>query len=144
MNNTSPHKARTAQEPGLVSLDSLPTALSARWTIGALGRQRLYILSGRFGPDRRFCSRYVVFPEQTPDRPHGDQWQIHVLNGEQDYTKGRLDILQEMLTETPDADGRGEHSLRLGIAANAQSAQQECVEHAVAGIEPVPAEAPVG
>lgn len=132
MNNNSPHKARAAQEPGLVSLDSLPPALAARWTIGAFGRQRLYILSGRFGTERRFCSRYVVFPEQTPDQPRGDQWQIHVLNGEQDYTKGRLDILHDMLTETSNLSGRSEHSQMLGVAADPQQAQQECVEHAVA------------
>lgn len=132
MNNTSPHKARAAQEPGLVSLDSLAPALAARWTIGAFGRQRLYILSGRFGAERRFCSRYVVFPEQTPDQPRGDHWQIHVLNGEQDYTKGRLDILHDMLTETPSMSGHTEHSQMLGIADDPQQAQQECVEHAIA------------
>ena len=36
-----------------------------------------------------------------------------------------------MLNESPDADGRLEHSLRLGMADDAQQAQQECVEHAV-------------
>ena len=148
MNNNSPHKARAAQEPGLVSLDPLMPALAARWTIGALGRQRLYILSGRFGAERRFCSRYVVFPEtiiESPLRkpgsaappprtagPSGDRWLVHVLSGEQDYTKGRLDLLQDVLTETADGDGRLEHSLRLGMADDAQQAQQECVEHAVA------------
>jgi len=146
LNNNSPHKARAAQEPGLVSLDLLLPALAARWTIGALGRQRLYILSGRFGTDRRFCSRYVVFPETIlestlhrpappPPRsapPGGDRWLIHVLSGEQDYTKGRLDLLQDVLTETSDAGGRLEHSQRLGMADDAQQAQQECVLHAVA------------
>lgn len=147
MNNPSPHKARAAQEPGLVSLEMLLPALAARWTIGALGRQRLYILSGRFGAERRFCSRYVVFPETIiespmrrdqpapPPRPNsgrGDRWVVHVLSGEQDYTKGRLDLLQDVLTETPDADGRLEHSQRLGMADDAQQAQQECVEHAIA------------
>jgi len=147
MNNNSPHKARAAQEPGLVSLDPLMPALAARWTIGALGRQRLYILSGRFGAERRFCSRYVVFPEtiiESPLRrdpappqprsgsPRGDQWLVHVLSGEQDYTKGRLDLLQDVLTETPDAQGQLEHSQRLGMADDAQQAQQECVEHAIA------------
>lgn len=147
MNNNSPHKARAAQEPGLVSLEPLMTALAARWTIGALGRQRLYILSGRFGAERRFCSRYVVFPETIiesplrkdhvpppprPDGPRGDRWLVHVLNGEQDYTKGRLDLLQDVLTEAPDAEGRLEHSQRLGMADDAQQAQQECVEHAIA------------
>ena len=148
MNNTSPHKARAAQEPGLVSLDSLLPALAARWTIGALGRQRLYILSGRFGAERRFCSRYVVFPETIiespmrrpdqavppprPDGLRGDRWLVHVLNGEQDYTKGRLDLLQDVLTEAPDTAGRLEHSQRLGMADDAQQAQQECVEHAIA------------
>ncbi len=147
MNNNSPHKARAAQEPGLVSLDPLTTALAARWTIGALGRQRLYILSGRFGAERRFCSRYVVFPETIIESPlrrpdyapppraagaRGDRWLIHVLSGEQDYTKGRLDLLQDVLTEMPDAAGRLEHSERLGMADDAQQAQQECVEHAVA------------
>lgn len=146
MNNNSPHKARAAQEPGLVSLEPLLPALAARWTIGALGRQRLYILSGRFGAERRFCSRYVVFPETIiesplrkpehtpPPRPagvRGDRWLVHVLSGEQDYTKGRLDLLQDVLTEAPDASGRLEHSLRLGMADDAQQAQQECVEHAV-------------
>lgn len=147
MNNPSPHKARAAQEPGLVSLDSLLPALAARWTIGALGRQRLYILSGRFGAERRFCSRYVVFPETIIESPlrrpdqappplppggaRGDRWLVHVLSGEQDYTKGRLDLLQDVLTESPDAVGRLEHSLRLGMADDAQQAQQECVEHAV-------------
>ena len=147
MNNSSPHKARAAQEPGLVSLETLLPALAARWTIGALGRQRLYILSGRFGAERRFCSRYVVFPETIiesplrkpehappprPDGTRGDHWLIHVLSGEQDYTKGRLDLLQDVLTETPDAQGRLEHSQRLGMADDAQQAQQECVEHAIA------------
>lgn len=148
MNNNSPHKARAAQEPGLVSLDPLTPPLAARWTIGALGRQRLYILSGRFGAERRFCSRYVVFPEtiiESPlrnpayaappprqDGPRGDRWLVHVLSGEQDYTKGRLDLLQDVLTETPDAHGRLEHSQRLGMADDAQQAQQECVHHAVA------------
>lgn len=147
MNNNSPHKARAAQEPGLVSLDPLTTALAARWTIGALGRQRLYILSGRFGAERRFCSRYVVFPETIIESPlrrpdyapppraagsRGDRWLVHVLSGEQDYTKGRLDLLQDVLTEAPDAAGRLEHSERLGMADDAQMAQQECVEHAVA------------
>ena len=146
--NNPPHKARAAQEPGLVSLDALLPALAARWTIGALGRQRLYILSGRFGAERRFCSRYVVFPETIiesplrnpahaappprPDGLRGDRWLVHVLNGEQDYTKGRLDLLQDVLTETPDAHGRLEHSQRLGLADDAQQAQQECVAHAVA------------
>jgi len=148
MNNPSPHKARAAQEPGLVSLEALLPALTARWTIGALGRQRLYILSGRFGAERRFCSRYVVFPETIiesplrrpdyvapparPDGPPRDRWLVHVLNGEQDYTKGRLDLLQDVLTESPDAQGRLEHSQRLGMADDAQQAQQECVEHAIA------------
>jgi hypothetical protein len=148
MNNNSPHKARAAQEPGLVSLEPLMPALAARWTIGALGRQRLYILSGRFGAERRFCSRYVVFPETIIESPlrrpdhaappppqdglRGDRWLVHVLNGEQDYTKGRLDLLQDVLTETPDAEGRLEHSQRLGMADDAQQAQQECVEHAIA------------
>lgn len=138
MNNNSPHKARAAQEPGLVSLDQLPTALAARWTIGALGRQRLYILSGRFGADRRFCSRYVVFPEalaEPPARqvaPQGDRWLIHVLHGEQDYTKGRLDLLQDKLTEPPDAAGVLSHGALLGTADDAQQAQRNCVEHAVA------------
>ncbi len=147
MNNNSPHKARAAQEPGLVSLESLLPALAARWTIGALGRQRLYILSGRFGAERRFCSRYVVFPETIiesplrkpdhvppprPDGVRGDRWLVHVLSGEQDYTKGRLDLLQDVLTESPDVAGRLEHSRRLGMADDAQQAQQECVEHAVA------------
>ncbi len=144
MNNPSPHKARAAQEPGLVSLDSLLPALAARWTIGALGRQRLYILSGRFGAERRFCSRYVVFPETiiesslhkpAPPRggsPQGDRWLVHVLSGEQDYTKGRLDLLQDVLTETAAGNGRLEHSLRLGMADDAQQAQQECVHHAIA------------
>jgi hypothetical protein len=137
MNNNSPHKARAAQEPGLVSLDLLPTALAARWTIGALGRQRLYILSGRFGTDRRFCSRYVVFPEalaEPPVRqspPRGERWLIHVLHGEQDYTKGRLDLLQDKLTEPPDSEGRLPHGALLGTAEDAQQAQQDCVEHAL-------------
>lgn len=145
MNNTSPHKARAAQEPGLVSLDALLPSLTARWTIGALGRQRLYILSGRFGADRRFCSRYVVFPETIIESslhrpapppahsgpPRGDRWVIHVLYGEQDYTKGRLDLLQDVLTETPTTEGHLEHSQRLGMADDAQQAQQECVLHAI-------------
>ena len=158
MNNPSPHKARAAQEPGLVSLETLLPALAARWTIGALGRQRLYILSGRFGAERRFCSRYVVFPETIIESPlrrpdhvpplpppggaRGDRWLIHVLSGEQDYTKGRLDLLQDVLTESPDGEGRLEHSHRLGMADDAQQAQQECVDHAVlSGHGKPPAEA---
>ena len=67
--NTHLSKARAAQESGLVSLDTLAPTLSACWTIGAFGRQRLYILSGKFGPEQRFCSRYVVYPESGPELP---------------------------------------------------------------------------
>ncbi len=122
------YKTRSAQEPGLVSLDLLLPTLGAVWTIGAFGRQRLYILSGKFGPDRQFCSRYVVFPD-----PSGlGHWRFHALIGKQDYTKGRLDILQERLLEEPDGAGNLEHSIVLGTAADAQQAQRECVEHAIA------------
>ena len=122
------YKTRSSQEPGLVSLEPLLPSLGAVWTIGAFGRQRLYILSGKFGPDRQFCSRYVVFPE-----PSGlGHWRFHVLTGKQDYTKGRLDILQERLLEMPDAAGQLEHSINLGTAADAQQAQRGCVDHAIA------------
>ena len=42
-----------------------------------------------------------------------------------------MDLLQDVLTEAPDAAGRLEHSHRLGMADDAQQAQQECVDHAV-------------
>jgi len=132
----STYKTRTAQEPGLVSLELLQPSLGAVWTIGAFGRQRLYILSGKFGPEKQFCSRYVVFPDPTDL----GRWRAHSLTGKQDYTKGRLDILQERLLELPNSDGSLEHSVFLGTADDAQQAQRECVEHAIAtgnGIEAV-------
>ena len=111
-----------------MSLEPLLPSLGAVWTIGAFGRQRLYILSGKFGPEKQFCSRYVVFPE-----PSGlGHWRFHALTGKQDFTKGRLDILQERLLELPDAAGNLEHSIVLGTADDAQEAQRECVEHAIA------------
>ncbi|MGI4788578.1 MAG: hypothetical protein ACRYFS_06980 [Janthinobacterium lividum] len=125
-------KARAAQESGLVSLDSLAAALSACWTIGAFGRQRLYILSGKFGPEQRFCSRYVVYPESGPEQPQANIWRFCLLNGQQDYTKGRLDILQDRIAELPDPKGLLEHSVVLGTAETARLAQQECVTHAIA------------
>ena len=101
--NTHLSKARAAQESGLVSLETLAPAISACWTIGAFGRQRLYILSGKFGPEQRFCSRYVVYPESGPELPQASRWRFCLLHGQQDYTKGRLDILQtelrKLLTE---------------------------------------------
>lgn len=132
MRNTISSKGRSGHEPGLVSLEPLLPSLSACWTIGAFGRQRLYILSGRFGPDKTFCSRYVVFPDMQEDSPHVERWMIRALNGKQDYTKGRLDILQDWLAETPDPEGRTTHSVVLGIAEDAEQAQRECVEHAIA------------
>lgn len=146
MKNNSPSKTRSGQEPGLVSLEPLRPTLSACWTIGAFGRQRLYILSGRFGPENSFCSRYVVFPEalvasslpaqELPpsrrDQPSSCRWLIRALQGKQDYTKGRLDILQTWLAETPDGAGLLEHSIALGAADDAEQAQRECVEHAIA------------
>ena len=125
-------KARAAQESGLVSLEPLASALSACWTIGAFGRQRLYILSGKFGPEQRFCSRYVVYPESGPEQPQASGWRFCLLHGQQDYTKGRLDILQDRIAEMPGATGLMEHSLVLGTVETARMAQQECVSHAVA------------
>ena len=125
-------KARAAQESGLVSLDTLAAALSACWTIGAFGRQRLYILSGKFGPEQRFCSRYVVYPESGPELPQATGWRFCLLHGSQDYTKGRLDILQDRIAELPDPAGLMEHSAVLGVAETARLAQQECVTHALA------------
>ena len=130
--NTHLSKARAAQASGLVSLDPLAPALSACWTIGAFGRQRLYILSGKFGPEQRFCSRYVVFPDGTASQPHGGRWRYCILNGQQDYTKGRLDILQDRLAEAPDPQGLLEHSILLGTTDDSQQAQQKCVDHAIA------------
>ncbi len=125
-------KARAAQESGLVSLETLAPAISACWTIGAFGRQRLYILSGKFGPEQRFCSRYVVYPESGPELPQASRWRFCLLHGQQDYTKGRLDILQDRIAETPDGAGLMEHSVVLGTMETARLAQQECVSHAVA------------
>ncbi len=125
-------KARAAQESGLVSLEPLATAISACWTIGAFGRQRLYILSGKFGPEQRFCSRYVVYPESGPEQPQASRWRFCLLHGQQDYTKGRLDILQDRIAELPNATGLMEHSVVLGTMESARLAQQECVTHAVA------------
>ncbi len=130
--NTHLSKARAAQESGLVSLDTLAPALSACWTIGAFGRQRLYILSGKFGPEQRFCSRYVVYPESGPEQPQASRWRFCLLHGQQDYTKGRLDILQDRIAELPDPAGLLEHSVVLGVMETAREAQQECVSHAVA------------
>ncbi len=142
--NTHLSKARAAQESGLVSLDTLATALSACWTIGAFGRQRLYILSGKFGPEQRFCSRYVVYPDSGPDLPQATGWRFCLLHGQQDYTKGRLDILQDRIAEMPSAAGPMEHSLLLGVMPSAREAQQECVSHAVsAGNGRVEVSAPV-
>lgn len=124
-------KARAAQESGLVSLETLAPTLSACWTIGAFGRQRLYILSGKFGLDQRFCSRYVVYPESGAELPQAGRWRFCLLNGTQDYTKGRLDILQDLIAELPDPKGLLEHSVVLGTAENARQAQQECVTHAI-------------
>ena len=124
-------KARAAQESGLVSLETLVPTLSACWTIGAFGRQRLYILSGKFGPEQRFCSRYVVYPESGPETPQASRWRFCLLNGSQDYTKGRLDILQDRIAEIPDPAGLLEHSVVLGTMESARLAQQECVTHAV-------------
>lgn len=129
--NTHLSKARAAQESGLVSLDTLAAALSACWTIGAFGRQRLYILSGKFGPEQRFCSRYVVYPESGPELPQASRWRVCLLTGQQDYTKGRLDILQDRIAELPDPAGLMEHSVVLGVMETAREAQQECVLHAV-------------
>ncbi len=130
--NTHLSKARAAQESGLVSLETLAPAISACWTIGAFGRQRLYILSGKFGPEQRFCSRYVVYPESGPELPQATRWRFCLLHGQQDYTKGRLDILQDRIAETPDGAGLLEHSVVLGTMETARLAQQECVSHAVA------------
>jgi hypothetical protein len=139
-------KARAAQESGLVSLDPLAPTISACWTIGAFGRQRLYILSGKFGPEQRFCSRYVVYPESGPELPQASRWRFCLLHGQQDYTKGRLDILQDRIAETPDGTGLMEHSVVLGTTETARLAQQECVSHAVASgsgrVEAPAAEAP--
>ncbi len=136
-------KARAAQESGLVSLETLAPALSACWTIGAFGRQRLYILSGKFGPEQRFCSRYVVYPESGPERPQATGWRVCLLHGSQDYTKGRLDILQDRIAELPDTAGLMEHSRVLCIKDTARDAQQECVAHALSagGGRPEPAAA---
>ncbi len=125
-------KARAAQESGLVSLEPLAAAISACWTIGAFGRQRLYILSGKFGPEQRFCSRYVVYPESGPEQPQASRWRFCLLHGQQDYTKGRLDILQDRIAELPNPTGIMEHSMILGTAETARLAQQECITHAVA------------
>ncbi len=124
-------KARAAQESGLVSLETLAPTLSACWTIGAFGRQRLYILSGKFGPEQRFCSRYVVYPESGPELPQASRWRVCLLHGSQDYTKGRLDILQDRIAELPNPTGIMEHSIVLSIAETAREAQQECVTHAI-------------
>ena len=124
-------KARAAQESGLVSLETLAPTLSACWTIGAFGRQRLYILSGKFGPEQRFCSRYVVYPESGPELPQAARWRVCLLHGQQDYTKGRLDILQDRIAELPDTAGLMEHSIVLCVMETAREAQQECVTHAV-------------
>ncbi len=130
--NTHLSKARAAQESGLVSLEPLATAISACWTIGAFGRQRLYILSGKFGPEQRFCSRYVVYPESGPELPQASRWRFCLLHGQQDYTKGRLDILQDRIAELPNPTGIMEHSIVLGTMETARLAQQECINHAVA------------
>ena len=139
-------KARAAQESGLVSLETLAPTLSACWTIGAFGRQRLYILSGKFGPEQRFCSRYVVYPESGPEQTQASRWRFCLLNGQQDYTKGRLDILQDRIAELPDPKGLLEHSVVLGIMETARLAQQECVTHAVAAgngkVEPIAEDIP--
>ena len=125
-------KARAAQEAGLVSLETLAPTLSACWTIGAFGRQRLYILSGKFGLEQRFCSRYVVYPESGSESAQAGRWRFCLLNGQQDYTKGRLDILQDRIAELPNPTGLLEHSVVLGTTETARQAQQECVTHAAA------------
>ena len=74
----------------------------------------------------------MVYPESGPEQPQASRWRFCLLHGQQDYTKGRLDILQDRIAELPNPTGIMEHSAVLGTMETARLAQQECISHAVA------------
>ncbi len=127
------HASSRRRKADLASLEALPPALEAVWTVSSFGREPLFVLSGRFGKDAAFCSRFVVFP--TMD---GSKWIVLALIGEEDFTRGGLSRLSRQILNQAQATVEGdpnamrsERRLVLGAAADCMDAQRLCVEYAV-------------
>lgn len=120
-------------QANLASLDALPPGLEARWMVSHFGREPLFVLSGRFGADRVFCSRYVVFP--TLD---GSKWIVLTLAGDEDFSHGGLSRLSRQILNQAQTMVEGDprdvpdQKMVVGAAAEALPAQRLCVEFAAA------------
>ena len=128
------HAQSRRRKTDLASLDALPPALEAAWTVTSFGREPLFVLSGRFGDNRAFCSRYVVFPTLE-----GSKWIVLTLTGGEDFSHGGLSRLSRQIlnqaqetVQTDPTAARPDQKLVVGAAADAMQAQRLCVEYAAA------------